>query len=845
MSRLLQRLALVAGRHPRRVFLVAALVLAAAGVATSRLSFDTDVLNLLPREDPVVQTFRETLEEFGSADLLLIVVRIPEGAPSDPYQELVDELGPRLEAVEGIEHVDYRLGEVRDLLAAFLPRSVLFLDDDGRAELAERLSDEGIADRVAQLRRQLSTPQSIALRPMLLLDPLGLSEILLERLQAPGTLSVDLASGYYLSQDHRLLLLLAEPTEPPQDIDFTEGLVARVDEAIAASLAAWGAAVDPEQPPPAPEVVLGGGYMTALDDASLIKRDIVFNATSSMVVVLLLFLWAFRRLGPLFFAFVPLSAGILLTFGFSGVAFGTLSSVTSGTAALLIGLAIDFVIVSYGRYVEERRSGARVAGALRRMMGTSGVAVVLGATTSAATFYAFTVTDFAGLEQMGILTGTGILLCMLAVLFLLPALLAWREERHRRQATRPNFYLHAFGTGRLIRWSFAYPRTVLALGALITVGLGFAATGLRWQDNIQEMRADDNRGIQVVEEVARHFGFGFESMSLVISGDSLPEVLELAHRASEEARRLVDRGVLAGVDSVTTVLPPLGRQQASLAWLREGREGGLTDPARVRTHLVAGLAAEGLRAEPFAEGIELLAQALAIEAPLDAEALATTEQGQRLLERYLRRGAEGWKTEVKLFPPPGEWKREAPPELETLAAELGPGVDLTGVNVLSRHLRQKIRGHAAIAAVLGLAMVVLLLWIDFRRLADVALSLAPLLVGIVWMLGAMVLLGLRMNQMNIFVITMIIGIGVDYGIHVVHRCREVRRAGDLPLEEGLRETGKAIALAALSTVVGFGSMALSGYPGLRSVGYVAILGALATALISVTLVPAWLGRRRA
>ena len=88
---------------------------------------------------------------------------------------------------------------------------------------------------------------------------------------------------------------------------------------------------------------------------------------------------------------------------------------------------------------------------------------------------------------------------------------------------------------------------------------------------------------------------------------------------------------------------------------------------------------------------------------------------------------------------------------------------------------------------------------------------------------------------------MIIGIGVDYGIHAVHRYREAAARGDLArLHAGLAETGKAIVVAALSTVVGFGSLATSRYPGLRSTGYVAILGALGTALVAITLLPAFL-----
>jgi predicted RND superfamily exporter protein len=163
--------------------------------------------------------------------------------------------------------------------------------------------------------------------------------------------------------------------------------------------------------------------------------------------------------------------------------------------------------------------------------------------------------------------------------------------------------------------------------------------------------------------------------------------------------------------------------------------------------------------------------------------------------------------------------------------------------VINQRVRALVLRDAWIAGFLGLALVALILWLDFRTLSDVLLALAPLLVGIVWMVGGMVLLGIQMNFINIFVTTMIIGIGVDYGIYILHRYRESRDLPREPFERAIRETGKAVAAAALSTIVGFGSISFSHYPGLRSTGEVAILGALSTALVAITLLPAWLSRR--
>ena len=158
-------------------------------------------------------------------------------------------------------------------------------------------------------------------------------------------------------------------------------------------------------------------------------------------------------------------------------------------------------------------------------------------------------------------------------------------------------------------------------------------------------------------------------------------------------------------------------------------------------------------------------------------------------------------------------------------------------------MRATVRRDAIIASLIGFALVLAILWIDFRRLFDTVASLFPLIVGVIWMLGGMVALGLSMNFFNVFVTAMIIGVGVDYGVHMIHRYREEKGASRERLEAGLTETGKAVVLAALANMVGFGSLAWSSYPGIQSIGYVAIMGSSSSALVALTVLPAYLAIR--
>ncbi len=443
-----------------------------------------------------------------------------------------------------------------------------------------------------------------------------------------------------------------------------------------------------------------------------------------------------------------------------------------------------------------------------------------------------------------LIIGTGTIFCLIAVLVLVPAMIGWSEERHRRRESEPRLHMFAFGIEKLTVIAMRRPRATLGIAALLTVAGLAAIPHLQFDDNVEALRPPGNRGILAQQEVNQHFGAGFDSMSLVLEGETLDEVLALSERAAATGRELVERGLLGGVDAVTSVLPPLAMQNESLAWLERGRADGSLDFPRIRASFERALASEGLRVEPFERGLEVLARTLAPPGPITRESLLEIPQGAALLDRYLRKTDDGWKSVVKVYNLPGRPKREVPDAAIDLAASLGPKAALTGMNVLSRSLRYEVRRDALVSALIGIALVIVLLWIDFRDLRNSLLALIPLLVGIVWMVGLMVVFDFHMNFMNIFVITMIIGIGVDYGIHVIHRYLEEQADGGDPVA-AVEETVRGVFLAALTTVVGFGSLATSHYPGLISMGLVSILGTMSTAMVAIVVVPAYLALRGA
>ncbi len=132
----------------------------------------------------------------------------------------------------------------------------------------------------------------------------------------------------------------------------------------------------------------------------------------------------------------------------------------------------------------------------------------------------------------------------------------------------------------------------------------------------------------------------------------------------------------------------------------------------------------------------------------------------------------------------------------------------------------------------GLA-VFFLLWIDLRRLRYVVIALIPVGFGAVWMLGWMHLANIPYNLANIVGLPLIIGVGIDNGVHVLHRYLETR-----DVETAAIKTGGAVLLSSLTTMVGFGSLAFASHRGYSSLGQILFLGVGACLLMAFTVLPA-------
>jgi predicted RND superfamily exporter protein len=827
IDRILDALAQLCLRRSTQIILAAIVVAIVAVIAGSRLTFDPDLLNLIPQKNKEVNDFRKVLRDMGTIDYHIVIVNLPPGRDVHDYDALIESIADGYRKNPKIEDVTYKIPNPLDFIEVILPKALLFLTPAELNEVAVKFSDAGIRESVARNRALLETPQAFALKQLVQYDPFNLIPVFLRKFQASGGgFNLDASSGYYMSSDHTMLLMLMKPNRPAQDVPFAKQLLAEATEIETKAVNTF--RKDAPRDLPMPTIEHSGGYEIAVGDADLIRQDIIVNVLGSFFGVLALFLYAFRRAASIGYAGAPLALGLALTFGMAGAVYGVLSQASAGFAALLAGLGIDFITVLYGRYVDERNRGTDMPDAVRTMIRSTLPGVFVAAITTAGTFYAFLATDFRGMTQLGFLTGTGILLFLLCVMFLLPSLIVFSE---RNEGKRPKLYLHSFGAGKLIDIAVAKPMVTIVVWVVFVVICGALATRVKFSDNIQDLRAKGNPGVLAQTKITQKFGQSFDFMMYVTEAKTLDEVLSKTYAAAQDLDGLVRDHTIASYQSISTFLPPIEQQKAVIAELRRGSADRF-NVARIQKTFGAALVESGFRPEAYDDYMRLFSQALAPTQPITLQTIGDKDL-TKLTTRFVKPVNGAWMSVTYVYPAGGRWPRDVPPKLLAVP-QRHPGDVLTGVNLVSATLRRIVKADATRATIIGFIAVFVLMFLSFRTVKMTALTFVPFIAGATGMLGLMALLGLEFNFMNIFVGLMIIGVATDYAIYMLQRYNE----DPSTFRGAAHETGKAIIMAALTAIVGYGSFAISHYPGLRSIGYASTFGIGLSGLAAITLLPA-------
>ncbi len=828
----------------RRSLIWGALILAVlSGFLITRLEFQSDVLNLLPQKSPRTQALVKFLKEFGYGDSLFIVLDRKSGREVESLIPFAELLADRLMATGEFTEIIGRMepGVKEDLARRFIRTALLYLPEQDLKAVESRLSDRGIEEQIRLLKTRLS---SMFRSPLAAYDPLDLLPMFQKNLPLPSSLIDSDAPGFLISSDKKLMLLIAKPKGVAPDVDYDKMLVRRVGEAeivarqeFARKLGDSAAGLSADL-----RVGLTGGYIHALEDSRMIKRELGWNFSLSLVGVLSLIFLAFRS-GVLFlYALFPLLVSPLLTLGLFSPFLGRLNESTGAFSAIILGLSIDFIILLYSRYQEEKNAGLQVSSALDRSLTAVGPGILTGAVTTTAAYYALLVSDFRGVKDLGLLTGTGILISLACALFLFPALVAWREGK-KPESTSRKITSTAWGLERLSSLSLRNPLPLLLFCGAFTLIFLFYAFRIDLDNDPRRLRPANHPSLALEGKVQQKMEEGLETLILLTQARTPEEAMEIQEVWRQRLEEEMSSGLpISRFETLSSFVPPLSRQKRNLEWV-ETRGKEAFDPDRVEKKARQALQKEGLRPESFDPGLKALREMLSHRELLTWQEVEASPL-KKISARFIKPVRESFLSVAYVHLQTGFWSHPRTKDFLDVLQKSYPPTSLASPKLVQMELEDLMARESWRVLLLALAAVSLLIYLDFRSWMLTFLSILPVVLASLWTLGIMGILGIHLNFMNLIVFTMVLGIGVDYGVHVLHRGL---RSSPGQLEQDLQKVNKGVVLAALTTLAGFGSLVFSAYPGLQSMGAVALMGVGFSLFFALTLVPVllhkWMQRR--
>jgi len=742
---------------------LAVLVLSVLSVlSASTLHVDSDLLNLMPEDEPSIAALKQLDAEEAGVNLMTVAVT-GEQEDVDPFMR---ELADRLKDHPDIRYVLY---DIEDELAWRL--GVLNVEPDDLSSIRDRL--KGALSLGPAIANPFVAGRLLDLGPMT------------ERLKSgDNRLGGVLSSGEFSR-------LLIRPTQSAHHLPFAREIMKLVDGHIAE--------LKPEER--GVEIVwIGGAYRHNVEDYEGIVHDMRWTGAISLVLVFSFLTVSFRDPKAVLLVFVPLLLAGLWTFGFAGLAVGTLNSFTSFFGAILVGLGVDFSIHLYSRYREERRRSDTVEDAIVRAWDAVGPPCLAAAVTTAGGFSALMFARFQGFSQLGLILAVGVLLCLVSVLTVLPLMIRWR-------ATKPT-------PGRVVKLpvnkdrppTYRFAPLALSFGVLLTI-VGIAQIPrIGWEHDLSELRRDGMAYSDLTDTQRRLVR---DSYTPVVVTYPSEEALD-AGQARYEAMLDDELTEIQRVVSIRSIIP--ADQSERLALLGE--------IAQLAEH-----ESYGYLPAPIRQNLQHL-----VDTPLSP---MTPDELPYSLQHLM--GVTGTSWRLLLTPSGNMWDLRETSALLKAVEQHVTDAPAAGEFLAVGSLFDVVKADMPRVAGLALLLVCLATLLDLRQPRRALGAVSILVGGMSWAAAAVAIFGVKLSIVNIVGVPILLGIGVDVVIHLLHRLGE---EGPGRVMKAMTTTGYAAVLSSTTTVLSFASLTFATNQGIRSLGLLVLVGLTSVTIAAFALVPA-------
>ncbi|MGD9346794.1 MAG: MMPL family transporter [Candidatus Aminicenantes bacterium] len=896
---LLKRLAHWHATYPGRMFLIVCLLTLVFGFFAGQLTVTMRWSDLLPSKDRRTIQFNKVIEEFVSATSLVVVVQGEEGNIKEFADALAPKI-LNVTNSQNKEKL-FRRVDYKTEIDFLKKHGLMLVKEEDLRNLKDIFMDPNLTGLLVNLNNSMEKEyvgqeESISTREkedgaVVFLDGI---ESLLDGIKrvARGedltdsdvhTIADKLLFGepYLLSYDEKALVLNAIPNFTMMDTDLMVVGTDAVQDILEDMEAAF------------PDVDAGLTGMIAIgrDEMVYSEQSLGYTTVIAVIAILLLLMLSFRMWVAPVLAMANLIVGLVWAVGAAAVLVGQLNIMTQMMAVILLGLGIDFSIHLITGFTERRAAGDSISDSMEKTFIKSGKGIITGALTTACAFLTMGISQSRGLKEMGIVTGSGLLAILCATFLFLPALLVIRERhldkrQKKKKETEPFVQrdIRFQFLGRTAEWLGKRHIFAILFSLIATLVLAWSGSKITFDHNYMNIEPKGLTSIELQDVVLEEFDLSMD-YALILADDP------------DESRKLAeackDLGSVAISEDISLYLPSSDQQQKRQIHIQDIVKNMRSEPvkSRILPENLQSFYEEVERLEmnimemqdmaylggqdkvdnkckmivgdperPDSRNIiqELLRVLEGEETPLllglsafqecfapyfktsvigmaSTDAIGLDDLPTSILDRYSN--AERDQFLVTVFPKGNIWQDAAflhrfDDDLESVSDKA------TGMPPVFRALIEIIGRDGRNAVLLTLIIVFLLLLADFRSPVYALMAMIPLACGVIWMVGLMKLTGQQITVMNIMGLPMIVGIGIDDGVHIVHRWRH---EGKRKINTVFASTGKAIFLTSLTTMLAFGSLIFSIWRGFGHLGAALFLGVGACFLTTALILPGIIG----
>lgn len=858
------------------------LILAALSlwVTVEKLTFKTGRGDLVAKDLPYVERHEAFRQEFDDFDGMIVVV---EGDDPDQKKNFAEALAEKFKSHSHVfSDVFYKIDT-----SYFKDKGLLFLDPEKLADLFQKIKDRQLfledingSPNLDQLLKSINAEISSGMVNTLMSDflgsenekekddtaDLGLLISLLKQMTAnlekenaaykspwasffTGNEETLKEQGYLISGKSNLMFILVTPNEDETSFTGYKDSIATARQLVDETRKQF----------PTVNVGITGEDVIASDEMTLTQVDVKKATLIALAGVSLLFILAFRGVAKPLMAVFCLVVALCWSMGFTTLTIGHLNILSVVFTTILIGLGIDFGIHILERFKEERLAGEDISTSLQKTVEGTGRGNFAGAITTALAFGAMTLTDFIGVAELGWIAAWGILFCMLAMLLLLPALLAV-EEKFRK--TDYNGGAQRVQNKKWIEGVFRHYYIIIVV-CLLLVGLSILSLkNLAFDYNLLNLQAKNTEAVDYEIKIMQNANRSTWSAAML--ADTMEE-------AQQKLNAVKDLSTVGEVESILSLMP--AHQEKNLQFLKENSAVlsdlkveedvpfSIKSIARSLKKIRFKLRSKDEGAGPVQEAgnqLQRVTDTLANTDPAVARKRLSAFSKQLFTDyrgklANLRSNANPTPVEIdklpsemrkrfisnkgrfliSIFPSVDFWDIDEREQFLTQLRDVDPDVVGNAVHMFESSRLMK-EGYVN-GGLYAMAAIVIFVFITFKNFKTTLFIFLPVIVGSLWTIGIMGLAGVRFNLANLVILPLILGIGVVNGIHIIHRYRE---EPDKSVPVLAKSTGQAVILSSLTTMIGFGSMMVADHQGIFSLGLVLTIGVGSCLVASVTIVPA-------